>query len=378
MLRTIQNFTMVPLILAAFLIFGAVSAQAACAPGTQQVIIFHAGSLNNAFKAIEAKFTADTGICVTDQAFGSLDMVRQATAGGLPADIIAPADYLDIDLFLKEAGYADYNILFAEGKMVLAYLESDVVTSKGYTIDDGTLFNPPGSVPNAVADWYNILLKSNVTIGGSHLYLDPSGYRAPMIFRLAQKFYEQPNLYNDLLEHYVATPAAGAPAGTFALGKNFNFQLIYVRNAQATALGDATATPPVVANPDYRYVNLPDDINLGNDAKNHYYKHAVIVVPDLFGTGFVPLPASRVIWGVTVLRNAPNKDNAVLFLQYLLGTEGQADLTTHGPDPISPAVVSHRDYKKLPPALQSLVQIDDSHEIDLDRCRKEDDRDGWR
>ncbi|HYB19699.1 MAG TPA: hypothetical protein VEH09_02165 [Thermodesulfobacteriota bacterium] len=138
----------------------------------------------------------------------------------------------------------DYNILFAEGKMVLAYLQSDIVTAKGYTIADSTPFNPPTSVPNAVSDWYNILLKSNVTIGGSHLYLDPSGYRAPMIFRLAQTYYDVPNLYDSLLEHYVATPAAGAPSGTFALGKNYNFQLSYVRNAQTAALGDATTTPP--------------------------------------------------------------------------------------------------------------------------------------
>lgn len=370
MLRTKQIFTMVPLVLAAFLIFGAVSAQAACAPDVPQVIIFHAGGLINAFNKVEPAFTAATGICVNDQAYGSLDMVRQATAGGLVADIIAPADYLDIDLFLKEAGYADYDILFAKSKMVLAYLESDVVTAKGYKIAEGTPFNPPGSVPNAVADWYNILLKPDVTIAGSHLYLDPSAYRGPMIFRLAQTYYGVPNLYDNLLKHYLVTPQAGAPAGTFALGKNFNFQLTYERNAQATAS----------TNPDYRYVNLPDEINLGSDAKNRYYQHAVIVVPDLFGTGLVPLPASRVIFGATVLKNAPNKDNAVKFLQFLLGPDGQVFLTTYGPDPISPAVVSHEDYRKLPKALRSLVHIDDFYDGDLEtwRCQKEHDRDGWR
>jgi len=360
MLRTIKQLTVVPLVLIAFLSYGVVPAQATC---SGQLIIFHAGSLNNAFKAVEAAFTADTGICVTDKAFGSLDLVRQATAGGQVADIVAPADYLDIDLFLKPAGYVDYDILFAEGKMVLAYLESDIVTGKGYTIADNTPFNPPASVPNAVADWYNILLELNITIGGSHLYLDPSGYRAPMIFRLAQSYYNVPNLYDNLLEHYVATPAAGAPTGTFALGKNYNFQLIYVRNAQATAQ----------TNPDYRYVNLPDQINLGNSAENCYYRKAVIVEPDLFGTGFVSLPASRVIWGVSVMKGAPNKDNAVQFLQYLLGPVGQAALTANGPDPIIPAVVSHHeDYGNIPKSLRSFVRVDYSLGGDQEdsRCRK--------
>ncbi len=368
MSRTIQQLLIGLVVLVALLSYGAVPSQAACPAGSPQVIIFHAGSLNNAFKAVETAFTSQTGICVIDQAFGSLDLVRQATAGGQVADIVAPADYLDIDLFLKPAGYADYDILFANGKMVLAYLESDIVTAKGYTIAENTPFNPPGSVPEAVADWYNILLKPNVTIGGSHLYLDPSGYRAPMIFRLAQKYYDQSNLYNNLLEHFVASPAAGAPAGTFALGKNYDFQLIYEHSALATAQ----------TNPDYRYVNLPDDINLGDSAKNCRYQHAVIVEPDLFGTGFVPVPASRVTWGVSVLRTAPNKDNAVKFLQFLLGPVGQAALTKYGPAPISPPLVSHRDYKNIPNSLRSLVQVDDffGGEQEGWRCQEDVDRHG--
>jgi len=105
-------------------------------------------------------------------------------------------------------------------------------------------------------------------------------------------------------------------------------------------------------------VNLPDQINLGDSEQNCYYRQAVIVEPDLFGTGFVPLPASRVIWGASVLKKAPNKDNAVKFLQYLLGTVGQADLTQYGPDPIIPAVVSYEDYGKIPKSLRSFVRVD--------------------
>ena len=344
-----RQFVVCLLVVAAFLIYGAVPTQAACPTGTPQVTIFHAGSLTTAFKAIETAFTAQTGICVNDASYGSLDLVRQVTAGGQAADIVAPADYLAIDLFLKPGGYADYNILFANGAMVLGYLQSDIVTAKGYTIADNIPFNPPASVPNAVSNWYNVLLQSNITVGGSHLYLDPSGYRAPMIFLLSQIYYDVPNLYNDLLEHYVAIPADGSPSGTFALGTNYNFQLIYEHSALATAQ----------TNPNYRYVNLPGDINLGDTATNCYYQQAVIVEPDLLGTGFIPLPASRVTWGVTILNNAPNAANAVSFLQYLLGTAGQSALTTNGPAPIIPAVVSREDYRKIPSALQSLVQIGD-------------------
>jgi hypothetical protein len=132
----------------------------------------------------------------------------------------------------------------------------------------------------------------------------------------------------------------------------------------------------VPANPDYRYVNFPDDINLGDSAKNTYYRQAVVVAPDLIGTGLVPIPANRVIWGVNVLKAAPNKDNAVKFLQYLLGPVGQVGLTTQGPDPMSPPVVSHKDYQNLPKLLKPLVRVDDSYVSpgggqDVWKCRVE-------
>ena len=44
---------------------------------------------------------------------GSVDAGRQITAGGQACDLYAPADYLDIDLFMKPAGYADFTIVFA-------------------------------------------------------------------------------------------------------------------------------------------------------------------------------------------------------------------------------------------------------------------------
>jgi len=96
-----------------------------CAPpSNQQIIIYRAGSLTRAFKPLEAAFTCQTGIQVKDEAMGSVDAGRQITAGGQACDLYAPADYLDIDLFMKPAGYANFDIVFAHGRMVLAYSAS--------------------------------------------------------------------------------------------------------------------------------------------------------------------------------------------------------------------------------------------------------------
>src|SRR5277367_6144996 len=273
-------------------------------PSSQQVIIYRAGSLTRAFKPLEDAFTCQTGIQVKDSAMGSVDAGRQITAGGQACDLYAPADYLDIDLFMKPAGYADFNIVFAHGKMVLTYSASGLAAKKLPPIAESGPFQPPRSVPNAAAKWYEILTMPGVAIGGGNPFLDPGAYRAPMIFQLAEEFYKVPNLYNNLLEHAV-TP--GPASSDLVLGKQLDFQFSYEHNAQATA----------ATNPDYRYVNLPDEINMSDPAKDAYYRqHAVVVLPGLGvprSARTIPVPGAHVAWGITLLTGAPNRENAVKF-----------------------------------------------------------------
>jgi molybdate/tungstate transport system substrate-binding protein len=284
-------------------------------------VIYRAGSLTRAFKPLETAFTCETGIEVKDTAMGSVDAGRQITAGGQTADLYAPADFLDIDLFMKPAGYSNFDIVFAHGRMVLAYSAKN---------------SPPVSVEN----WYKVLTSPGVTIGGGNFFLDPGAYRAPMIFQLAEDYYKVPNLYNNLLEHLVI------PAGN-----NSDFQFTYEHNARATA----------ATNPDYRYIELPDEINLSNPAKDAYYReHAVVVLPGL-GTAkssrTIAVPGTHLAWGITLMTGAPNKENAIKFLELLLGPKGAAILRENGPDPLSPALVSAGDFRKLPDSLKPLVKV---------------------
>ena len=318
------------------------SAQNCVSASTQQLIIYRAGSLTRAFAPLVKAFTCQTGIQVKDVAMGSVDAGRQITAGGQACDLYAPADYLEIDLFMKPAGYADFNIVFAHGKMVLAYSASGLAAKKLPPIAQvgGT---------QAVANWYEILTMPGVAIGGGNPFLDPGAYRGPMIFQLAEAYYKKPNLYNNMLEHVVV---AGSDPAAPTLGKGFDFQLTYEHNARATAS----------ANPDYRYVNLPDEINLSDPAKDAYYRqNAVVVLPGL-GTPrsarTVAVPGAHVAWGITLMKDAPNKANAIKFLQLLLSPRGKASLDENGPSPISPAHVSPADFRKLPESLRPLVKTE--------------------
>jgi molybdate/tungstate transport system substrate-binding protein len=304
-----------------------------CAPpSAQQLIIYRAGSLTRAFEPLEKVFTCQTGIQVTDVAMGSVDAGRQITAGGHACDLYAPADYLDIDLFMKPGGYATFDIVFARGKMVLAYSASGAAAK-------GLAFTEP--------KWYELLTRPGVAIGGGNAFLDPGAYRAPMIFQLAEAYYKVPNLYNNLLEHVIL---AGTAPGAPTLGKGFDAQFTYEHTARATAS----------ANPDYRYVNLPAEIDLSDPAKDAYYRqNAVVVLPGL-GTPrsarTIAVPATHVAWGITMMKDAPNKANAIKFLHLLLSSTGTGLLKENGPDPISPALVSPKDFRSLPESLRSLVK----------------------
>jgi molybdate/tungstate transport system substrate-binding protein len=312
------------------------------AASNQQLIIYRAGSLTRAFTPLIQEFTCQTGIQVKDMPMGSVDAGRQITAGGQACDLYAPADYLDIDLLMKPAGYANFNIVFARGKMVLAYSASGLAAKKLPPIEE------PGK-QRAVAKWYEILTMPGVAIGGGNPFLDPGAYRAPMIFQLAEAYYKVSNLYNNMLGHVVI---AGSDASAPTLGKGFDFQFTYEHTARATAS----------TNPDYRYLDLPDEINLSDPAKEAFYRqNAVLVIPGL-GTSrsarTIAIPGAHVAWGITMMKGAPNKENAIKFLQLLLGPSGKKALTDNGPAPVFPAIVSSKDFRELPAVLRSLVRTE--------------------
>ncbi len=325
---------------------GAVSPPAGEVP--REFYVCHAGSLQAAFNEVERELARQyPGIVVKDVSGGSVALAGRMAAGLQPCDVFAAADYLDIDLLLKPIGAADYTIVFARGRMVLAYLESDPLTRGIAAAGD---FHPPASIPHAAPEWYRLLLEPGVRIAGSHPFLDPAGYRSHMIFELAQSLYNAPNLYSRLLEHYTILPAVGgaAAARERTLGRDFDFQFSYEHSAAAAAKN----------NPEYRYVALPDRIDLSNSANRGDYAKAAVAIPGLGvpgSTSMVSIPATRVAWGLTIPKKSQNQEAASAFVQLLLGASGRTAFATYGPEPITPALVSNSDYTRLPRALRPLV-----------------------
>jgi molybdate/tungstate transport system substrate-binding protein len=318
------------------------------APSRPPVTVCHAGSVGAALAEIEKSFAvAHPDVVVSDVSGGSVALARRLASGAQNCDVYASADYLDIDRMLKPAGLADYSVMFAHGAMVLAYLVTDPRTQG---IAAAGEFRPPSSIPDAALDWYRQLLAPGVRIGGAHPFLDPGGYRADIILQLTQRQYGVANLYNALLEHYEVVPAAtGAGAAAPTLGREFSFQFIYEHSAAAAANWDSA----------YRYVRLPNAVNLSDAAHAASYAEASVTMPGLGIAGAaasVTIPGARAIWGVTIPRNAVNRDGALAFVAMMLGPIGTTALNASGLSPIMPPLVSRGDYGRIPPMLRPLVK----------------------
>ena len=322
------------------LVFLGGAAWASCPAGAPRLIIYHPGSVSPAFKALEDLFTRQTGVCIEDFSGGSVGIARQVTAGGEPCDLLASADAEIIERMVVPAGFADYCIRFAGGAMVLAY-----TTASRNAATIAAPARSAGAVPGAAADWYLQLAQPGVTIAGSHPFLDPGGYRAHMVFQLAQEHYGVRNYYNTMLGHYQISTAPGG------LGTAFDYQFTYEHGARAALKADRTGT--------YRYVTLPGEVSLGVPGLDSRYGRRGIAVPGLQSPGAaatVILPASRVTWGITLMNGAANREAALAFLQLLFSDQGKAILQAVGPDPVSPPVVSKHDFARLPTVLKALVQ----------------------
>ena len=132
------------------------------------------------------------------------------------------------------------------------------------------------------------------------------------------------------------------------LGREYSFQIAYEHGAATTAK----------SNPSYRYARLPDRIDLSNAGLESDYAKASVTIPGLGSPGAqasVTIPGSRVAWGLTILKNCPNQENATAFVNLLLGPVGTAALNAAGPAPLVPATVSPADYVRLPKSMQPFV-----------------------
>lgn len=249
------------------------------------LIIFHAGSLSMPFKAIADTFMKiHPGVNVLAEASGSIDAARKITELNRPCDIMASADYSVIDNLLVPE-FADDNIKFAANEMAIVFNDKSRYASQ---IDS--------------TNWAEILMKEDVAFGRADPNSDPCGYRTLLTLKLAgvnsEKFTEKDQKF------------------------------IRPKEVDLLALLDVNAVDyiflykSVAVQHNLRYAQLPESVNLSNPELNDIYSKVSVQVRGAKPEETMTMSGEAMVYGVTVLRNAPNKKAAEAFIEFLLSEEG--------------------------------------------------------
>jgi molybdate/tungstate transport system substrate-binding protein len=322
-------FQKIVFLFAAYILTATVAFAGSVAEGRQKVIIFHAGSLKVPMAEMEKRFENKyPGIDVVREFGGSTKMARLIAEKNKSADIMASADFAVIDKTLIPEKAA-WNIRFATNQLVLCYT-------------DRSRFGNEVNVDN----WYEILQQKEVSWGHSDPNLDPCGYRSLMVLQLAEKFYKQPGLYEQLIQSRPQENVRAKAVELVAMLKNG--QMDYAWEYLSVAVQN-----------DLKYVQLSDHINLGNYKFDDYYRQAEVKVTGKKIGTWITRTGKSCTYGVTMIKDGPNPDGSLLFLQYLLDPKGGLMiLKSMGQPPFVPCrVPTQQEFEMLPPELKKVIEV---------------------
>lgn len=292
---------------------------------SENLIVFHAGSLTVPMLELANAFEADhPGVTVNAEASGSNVAARKISELHREADVMMSADYRVIDQLLIP-DYATWNVQFARNTMVIAYTEhskyADEITAE---------------------NWFRVLLRPGVSFGHSDPDLDPCGYRTLMVWQLAEEYYKLPGLASELVD--------ACPLGNIRPKAVELLALL-----QSGDMDYAFEYRSVAVQHNLRFIELPDEINLGRTEFADRYAQAVVWIAGRKPGETMSVSGAPIVYGMTIPTNAPHPDLAIEFAAFLLGPQGQEIMHKSGQPPIVPAVIASGG-DAIPSQLRALLR----------------------
>ena len=290
---------------------------------SNELIIFHAGSLSVPFQEIAESFKKENPeINIMMEAAGSRKCARKITDLNRECDVMASADYKVIDnLLIPE--YADWNIKFAGNEMAIVYHEKSRQSAR---------INKD--------NWYRVLMEDDVVFGRSNPDFDPCGYRAVLLAKLAEKYYRQPGLSEKML-HKDINYIRPKEVDLVALLETDAIDYIFLYRSVAEQHG-------------LKYLILPDSINLKNPGLAGYYATATVEISGKRPGETITQKGEAMVYAVTIIKNSPNKEAAMKFVRFLLSREkGMAIMEKNGQLSLVPSPTD--TYEKIPKELKQFV-----------------------
>jgi molybdate/tungstate transport system substrate-binding protein len=348
-----------PRILLIFVLLVCSTATTGCQPKEKTpLVMFAAGSLIKPFDDLEKAFESKyPNIDVQSEYHGSIQVMRHATELKEKIDVVATADYTLIPQLMyqnndPETGkpYANWYLRFATNRLGLAY------SPKSHYADQINEQN-----------WADILTRPDVKVGIADPRFDASGYRAMMVFKLAEDVLKQPMLFNDMFSgqfRYPITVSSIDETAAIHIPEILETKKdahIVLRGASVQLLallesGDldyAFEYESVIQQHGLKLVRLPDSLNLGAPEQNASYGRVSVKLDfQRFASIKPEFNGEQIGYGVTIPSSAAHPKEAAQFIAFLLGPEGRKIMKADYHPLLNP--VTANGYENVPPELQKL------------------------
>ncbi|HBW46368.1 TPA: tungstate ABC transporter substrate-binding protein WtpA [bacterium] len=274
-----------------------------------KIVVFHAGSLSYPLKMIEKEFEAKyPQIDLLLESAGSVESARKISELGRRCDLFLSADIEIIQKILMPL-HAEWALGFAGNEMVLAFGKN---SAKYKNINEN--------------NWYHAILSHELQVGRADPNLDPCGYRTLMLFQLAERYYKMPNLSKKMIESIGEKNIRPKVVDLLALLDAGSIDCIFIYRS-------------VAVQHDLKFIQLPAEINLGDPADSEIYSKSEIEISGKAPGESNTLHGSPIVYGVTIPKNAANKDGAELLLKFIFSERGKNIFKESGQNFISPPIV---------------------------------------
>lgn len=289
----------------------------------ETITVFHAGSLKVPFSQIEKAFEEKyPQYDVIREGSGSRAAARKITEEGRIADVMASADYKVIDNLLIPK-YAKFNAQFSTNEMVIAFTKNakyaNEINSK---------------------NWPEIFLRNDVKVGHSNPNMDPCGYRAMLVTKLAENYYKIPNFYNNLFSY----------GNSYTIDEeNKNKIIVKPKESELLKLLEEDKYDylyiykSVAEQHNLKYITLPKEISLKDNEFEDFYKSVTFDIDGKKPNSFITKKGDAMVYGITIVENEKiplNKEGAIKFVNFVLSEEGQKIMIKNGQGVINPPIIT--------------------------------------
>lgn len=254
------------------------------------MVVFAAGSLARPMRAALDSFQVATGTAFSLELSGSLDLARRLTELGQAPDVIALADEEVFPQLLMPRHTAWY-ARFARNRMVLA---------RRPTLSTAMV---------ASAAWWERATAPGVEVGRADPDVDPAGYRALLVFQLAERHYRVPSLAARLLASAPDRNMRPKSAELVALlqAGELDYAWMYESSAHGGRLPFDT---------------LPSAIDLGSQADTATYALASVSIMGARPGDTLVVRGAPIHYGLSIPRGASQPAQAAAFVRFLLSPAG--------------------------------------------------------